>query len=99
MDALASHADAVIIDISHPTESLLWEIRQLRREGDVRCVLVCAADAATALQGSSDDTRTNDLLSLIQGDKVLVYPAGRANPRQFARSLRNHLDRTATGRA
>lgn len=94
--ALANHADAVIIDISHPTENLLWEIRELHQRHDVNWVFVCAA-GAPVVTPSTADGRMKTLLSLIGDEQVIVYAPGQPQDRRFARSLRNQLDRSVHG--
>lgn len=95
--ALADHADAVIIDISRPTENLLWEIRELHQRHDVNWVLVCAADAPVVTPATTDESMQT-LHSLISDEQVLVYAPGQPQDRRFARSLRNQLDRSVHGR-
>lgn len=94
--ALADGADAVVVDISRPTENLVWEVRELRRRPAVTWVLVCARDSEV-VRGSSADPWLDELLALIRGEQVLVYSPGDVEDRRFARSLRNQLDRSLHG--
>jgi hypothetical protein len=92
---LASNSSAVIIDITEPTDSLLWEIETLRPEMRSRCILVGEQDRlrrmteGTAGQGSSPQAR---LLRLLDGERVLAYPSGKQDLRRFARSLHARLE-------
>jgi hypothetical protein len=92
---LASVSSAVIIDISEPTDSLLWEIETLRPEMRSRCILVGEQDRlrrmteGTAQPGSSPQAR---LLRLLDGEQVLAYPSGQRDLRRFARSLHARLE-------
>ena len=92
---LASVSSAVIIDISEPTDSLLWEIETLRPEMRSRCILVGEQDRlrrmteGTAQQGSSPQAR---LLRLLDGEQVLAYPTDKRDLRRFARSLHARLE-------
>jgi len=91
--ALAATADAVVIDLSHATENVVWEVEQMRPD---RWVLVCHRDRlAPLIQAAVPGSPYHRLGSLIDGHDVLVYGAGQ---RQFARSLRHRLD-ALTGRA
>jgi hypothetical protein len=87
--ALAATADAVVVDLSHATENVVWEVEQLTPD---RWVLVCHRDrlapllaAGTAAPGSP----YHRLGRLLDGQDVLVYSGGQ---RRFARSLRHRLD-------
>lgn len=95
VSSLAGRADVVLIDISRPTENLLWEIRELRLKPGPRLAVVCAADSAAALQQHPGDPRQRALQLLLDGEQVLVYGTGPADIKEFARSLRNMLDRAA----
>lgn len=93
--SLVARADVVMIDISRPTENLLWEIRELARQERAKWVLVCAADSVTALRQHPDDPQQRALIALLDGEEVLLYGTGPAEVEEFARSLRNMFDRAA----
>lgn len=88
---LASASSAVIIDISQPTDSLLWEIETLRQEMRSRCILVGDQDRLRSMTagGSSPQAR---LLRLLDGEQVLAYPTDKRDLRRFARSLHARLE-------
>jgi hypothetical protein len=91
---LASASSAVIIDITDPTDNLLWEIENLRSEMRSRCILVGEQDhlrkmAAGTTQGSSPQAR---LLRLLDGEQVLAYPSDKLDLRRFARALHARLE-------
>jgi hypothetical protein len=92
---LASASSAVIIDISEPTDNLLWEVESLRPEMRSRCILVGEQDRLrrmaeeTAQQGRSPQAR---LLRLLDGEQVLAYASNQRDLRRFARSLHARLE-------
>jgi hypothetical protein len=88
---LASVSSAVIIDISEPTDSLLWEIETLRPDMRSRCILVGEQDRLRSMTagGSSPQAR---LLRLLDGEQVLAYPSDKRDLRRFARSLHARLE-------
>jgi hypothetical protein len=96
---LAAVSDAVVIDVSHATDNLLWEVENMRSPGRP-LVLVCHRDriatllyAGTAPAGAPGGAAPADvrLAHALDGHEVLVYGSGEAEQRAFARSLRNRL--------
>ena len=96
---LAGVSDAVVIDVSHATDNLLWEVENMRTPGRP-LVLVCHRDriatllyAATAPAGGPGGVAPADvrLARALDGHEVLVYGSGEVEQRAFARSLRNRL--------
>jgi hypothetical protein len=90
--AFAGVCDAVIIDVSQPSEHLLWELHAMRAFFGDRWVLVCHRDRVRALTeqiGTAAPQR--QLATLIDGHDVLVYGDGSADRRRFARTLRRRL--------
>jgi len=89
---------AALIDVSDPTESLLWEIEHLTSIG-ARTVLVGEYDRVRWLAEprSSTPMSIQDRLSaLIDGKQVLAYKQGRSGMRRFARELADAFE-TAAG--
>jgi hypothetical protein len=94
---LASAASVLLIDISEPTENLLWEIREVASDRKSRCVLVghyeqvrkFAANTEAAL---SPATLAGRLSALIEGQTVLAYTTDDQGMKRFARSLRSMLE-------
>ena len=96
---LAAVSDAVVIDVSHATDNLLWEVENMRTPGRP-LVLVCHRDriatllyAETAPAGATGAAGPADvrLARALDGHEVLIYGSGEAEQRAFARSLRNRL--------
>jgi len=96
---LTSVSSAVIIDVSEPTNNLLWEIETLAPEMRSRCILVgeqtrlVRMTTGTAEQESSPRAR---LLRLLDGEQVLAYSSDKGNLTRFARSLHARLDSLRT---
>jgi hypothetical protein len=93
---LASAGSLTIIDVSEPTENLLWEIQELTERSGPRCVFVGQSDRVSGLTVSSGNappsgTLNERLLSLLDGREVLAYMTNRRGMRRFARALRTKL--------
>jgi hypothetical protein len=91
---LASVSSTVIIDITDPTDNLLWEIETLRPEMGSRWILVGEGDrlrrmTEAAARQSSPQAR---LLRLLEGEQVLAYSGDREELRRFARALHARLE-------
>jgi hypothetical protein len=91
---IATESSSVVIDISEPTESLLWEVTTLKPQFGSHWILVGERDRlnnmATAIPGqhSPIDQR---LLDLLDGEDVLAYSSERSSRKRFARALRARL--------
>lgn len=99
---LAGVCDAVVIDVSHASDNVLWEVESLRTPGR-QLVLVCHRDriahllhAAAAPAGGPGSATSADvrLARALDGHEVLAYGSGETEQRRFARSLRNRLATT-----
>ena len=93
---LASAGSLTIIDVSEPTENLLWEIQALTEQFGPRCVFVGKSDRVAALTGSSETVPPRGpiverLQRLLDGREVLAYMTNRRGMRRFARALRSRL--------
>ncbi len=96
--ALAGVADAVVIDLSQPTENVVWEVEVMRAFVKDRWVLVCHRDRLDSLTNPSLAPAGSPyyrLAGLLDGQEILTYGGGRAEERRFARSLRNKLNAVA----
>jgi hypothetical protein len=92
----ASVSSAVIIDISEPTENLLWEIETLRPQMRLHWIFIgeqahlqrmtttAAAQAESSLQAR--------LSQLLDAEEVLAYSSDQQDLRRFARSLQARLE-------
>ena len=93
---LAASGSLTIIDVSEPTENLLWEIQELTERSGPRCVFVGQSDRVARLTASSEDVPApgpidERLLRLLDGREVLAYVTNRRGMRRFARALRAKL--------
>jgi hypothetical protein len=93
---LARDASVILIDVSEPSENLLWEIQEVAAGFGSRCVLVgqyervrhLATDAREALPPEALAAR---LATLLDNREVLAYTTDRHGMKRFARSLRGKL--------
>jgi hypothetical protein len=88
---IAELCSVILIDISEPTESLLWEVQALKRRkkrfvivGDNRLVsdLVSASPSTVLLQRLAD---------LIRDEQVLIYSPDEVGRKRFGTALRGLL--------
>jgi hypothetical protein len=91
---LARACDLVVIDVSQPTDALVWEVQNMKQRFAGRWVLVGArdrvmqlADPATALAATPQGL----LARMIDGEEVIVYGPTPDDQRRFARALRNRF--------
>ena len=84
-----------LIDISEPTENVLWEIGELIRQFGDRCVFIGEAGRVHELiEGEADDV-TRQLFTFLIERHVLVYTAGAVGTKRFVRALSSTLDHHA----
>ena len=95
VSALASVAVATIVDLSEPTENLVWEITELMRlHGQDRCIFIVDHSRI-----AEDETLDLDdavglearVIRLVGDREVLAYTTDRAGMRRFARALYGRL--------
>lgn len=87
---VADISDAVLVDISDPSESLLWEIETLHRRPDIRLVPIGSAPRVEAMVAAGGHDRDDAMvLRALAGYQVLVYDD---DPRRFARELHQMLE-------
>jgi hypothetical protein len=96
VSSLASLASVSLIDVSEPTENVLWEIQELTGQFGSRCVFVGHYDrvrrlAAHAEQAPSPGALNDRLAILLDGQEVLAYTTDRHGMKRFARALRAKL--------
>jgi hypothetical protein len=91
--AFADHSVATIIDVSEPTDHLLWEVDVLRRHTRP-CVFIGLRDRIGDLVDPSashgNDARRR-LASLLESEVIIAYTTDRRGLRRFAHALRNIL--------
>ncbi len=84
-----------LVDISEPTENVLWEIEELRRIGG-NCIVIGQHERIAALADhlGGNGGRTpieRRLAQLLDGQEVLGYSVDRRGLKRFARALRGML--------
>ncbi|MFL6098520.1 MAG: hypothetical protein ACJ71T_01025 [Actinomycetales bacterium] len=94
--ALALRSERILIDVSLPSENVLWEIEHLTPELAARCVFVGRHDHVSWLADDAADRPANDLGRRLQvtlaARTVLTYAEGTA-PELLARDLAAALRR------
>lgn len=91
VQSVADVASVVLIDVSEPTENLLWEISEVVRAPKTACVLVGQADRLQSL-ASSDEPLARRLAELLGGRAILAYQTDERELQRFARALRATLE-------
>src|SRR5262249_28091976 len=79
VSTLAGSADVVVIDVSHPTNPLLWEVSTMKQAVGGRWLLVGAYEHVMPLT-DPNRVRSGDLhgqlAQLIDGEEILAYAHG-----------------------
>jgi hypothetical protein len=87
-------SSVALVDVSEPTDNLLWEIQELTSSHS-RCVFICrhdrALEIAAAASTSSTSTFDDDMGRLLEMEQILAYTTDRAGRKRFARALRATL--------
>ncbi len=82
-----------LIDISEPTENVLWEVEELvRRFGD-RCVFIGSYDRLQELTTREPDHLMERLSTFLDGRQVLGYKSDAGGRERFVRALGSTLER------
>ena len=92
---LAEVSSAIIIDVSEPTENLLWEVGELDDRFGERFVIVGEFSRVRALEEGpppEPNSLAGRLAALLDGHKVLAYTTDRQGRARFSRALRNALE-------
>jgi len=91
---LASVCAAVVVDVSEPTDNLLWEVATLKPRLQTRFIVV--ADQEHLNRMTTGPTQSLELhqrlLHVLAGEEVLAYSNDRAGRKRFARALRTRLE-------
>ena len=91
---LAEGATAVLLDVSEPTENVLWELRTLRTRPHVPLVVVAQLDAARSFLPAGSPpagSQVARVAALLDGRDVLAYTTSGGGLRRFARALHRKL--------
>ena len=88
---VAAVSSVALIDVSEPTDNLLWEIQELM-SSRTRCIFICrhdrALEIAAAASANSTSTFDDDMGRLLEMEQILAYTTDRSGRRRFARALR-----------
>jgi hypothetical protein len=82
-----------LIDISEPTQNVMWEIEELTRRFGDRCVFIGAHGRLQQLIAREADDLTRSLFAFLEGRQVLAYAPGSTGTKRFVRALSSTLDR------
>ena len=89
--SVAGVAAVVLIDVSVPTENLLWEIAEVVHDPTRACVLVGQANRLRSFE-ARDGPLPQRLGELLDGRTVLAYETTEQGMKRFARALRATLE-------
>jgi hypothetical protein len=94
--SLAMVASVVLIDVSEPSQNLLWEIDETSRIGS-KCMFVGHYDRVRGLvvdrEAAASPESIDARLSIsLEGQEVLAYTTDRRGMKRFARALRDKLE-------
>jgi hypothetical protein len=94
--AFAEVATVPLIDVTHPTANVLWEIDQVQRTFGRRCVFVGQYERLGHLfMIPEPGSLTEALQRRLSGFDVLAYHSGPGGRRRFVRALRSTLEHRA----
>ncbi|GAA2356160.1 hypothetical protein Cme02nite_49210 [Catellatospora methionotrophica] len=91
---LAGVCDIVVIDVSNPTDALLWEVRNIKPMFAGRWILVGARDRVAVLADERvalTGTPQGLLAKMLDGERILAYGPGPDDVRHFAGALRRAI--------
>lgn len=89
---LAEFSSAIVIDISEPTQNLLWEISNLKPELRLHWILVAEQQRFSTWTAATESDLNQKLLAVLDGESVLAYSIERSYRKRFSRALRNRLE-------
>jgi len=96
---LAGVADILLIDVSVPSDNLLWEISTLKADHGRRWILIGESERIAEIvknAGPKAAGAAMRLVDLLDGEEVLTYATGsRKTLRQFAKALRTTCESTS----
>ena len=92
----AEISEVVLIDISEPSDNLLWEVEHMTGRFGSRCVFTCHASAVARLTASVPaDPIVEQLRTMIGEGPILAYTDDHRGMRRFARALRGRMTAAA----
>ena len=79
---MASVSSVALIDVSEPTGNLIWEIEELTRRSQAKCVFICrhdrALEIAAAAASVSPSSFDDDMGRLLEMEEILAYTTDRS---------------------
>ena len=94
IQGFAAVSKVAVIDVSHPTDPLLWEVATLKPLFAGRLVFVGSRDLVSGLAGPLHEmsgTPQGALAQLLDGEEIIVYGPTGADQRRFATALRRRI--------
>jgi hypothetical protein len=89
----AATSAIALIDISHPTRNVFWEITELMNRMAQRCVFIGQYERVAHLaEPAATNSVSGQLQAMIDGQQVLAYTTDRPGNRRFIRALRATLE-------
>lgn len=92
---LAARASIVLLDVSEPTENVLWELEELVIRGTPTVLIGEHAEvarlAAPVAEGEVRDASSMSMRALLKGREILAYTTDPEGLRRFATALRSVL--------
>jgi len=97
VSGFATMCTVALIDVTSPTENVVWEIREMLHRFGQRCIFVGQYDRILTLYSDAPpDSIASQVKILIQGHQILAYTSGDHNTRRFVKALRATLELRAT---
>ena len=91
----AGEASVALVDVSEPSEHLVWEVEELMAKPRIRCVFIGHHEDVLRLTapGAAEEAGRwhRELAALLEWEEILAYTTDRGGMRRFARALRNRL--------
>ncbi len=91
----AAEASVALVDVSEPSEHLVWEVAELMGKPAIRCVFIGHHEDVLRLAAPAVADEAGrwhrELAALLEWEEILAYTTDGAGMRRFARALRNRL--------
>jgi hypothetical protein len=97
VQSLIGRIDNVLIDVSMPTEHILWEVQQLCRTDFRQCLLIGDERMVrewldAAKNGNDPEGILESMTTMLSNRTILLYDRDRRHRRAFRDALRRALD-------
>ena len=90
----AQKASVALVDVSEPSEHLVWEVQELNAIASIQVVFIGHQPDVETLAdpGAAAASRWHkELAAILEWEEILAYTTDRAGMRRFSRALRNRL--------